>query len=1472
MATKLYLHDAANALSGTFPAGEQSASAANTTWTGANTLRTMNTTIGTAQVAPTGATGGSTATRNIFMRFFCSDTLNVNQTVGGGTLTANFADAETSLQANFSANNVVVYVWRPSDGTVVGYLTDTLSTTSLEPTTINSEQVSTFTRTTSSVSALAGDVIIAEVWWRGSQGNNNPYTGTLYYDGTTENATENAVVSNHASYIELAETLTFGTPPSGSTGAAAAAGTATGVGAATAAAVGTAAAAGAATGVGAATAAAVGAAAATGTATGVGAATAAAVGAAAATGTATATALAAGNVGAAAGAGAATGVGAATAAATGAAAATGTATGVGAATAAAVGTAAGTGSATAAAGAKPLTYVAPVAGKRHRNNVALCYHGCVTTRAEMKTFREYLADLRSQVVAMEAEGYTFVSPTQYKAWRDEAYTPAGPIATLHFDDGLASILEITPWLIARGTPFGLALIGRRQRKHVPETDFLSWAQIKTLVDSGLCELLSHTFNHHNLALIGATAEAGPVLEGPCWVDDGEVLYRAAGDPRFYWDYSLIDTGTWGFPLFGTDPFDGVTPITSTVTFTPTVTQTVTTLRLFAALHAPSGAGYSCQVRIKAGAVVLGTVTVGPKQYETRAQWVEREFQTIVLPTSFAAVSGTPVTLTFETLTVGSGVFRIYAVPEPGGSYSMTTTARSNSLGVLGSLYQDYPANVAWPARAGIILTPGTGAVVSSATYQGYVEDDATAQDTAFDTWLNATWTVWPLPYVEEDPLYAIALYGTHADGVLADTKLKYVAPASFTAEVLRVKNTSIASATAELRYAAVVDIHIGTSATGPWTKVARWVATWSEYKVVEIDIAPFNMVAAATYWIRFQTLNASPWGNMVQRILLDQDGPTAPETWFVMDDVWSDGYETPLSGHGAPFLDVLSKTTGAAVTTQQIVYPFGAYYDIGTGGVEADQLLDARPELKSVLAGKGITHGYTIWPTRNDVDSAFREPGLRVTDYALGRVLMYGDIGLVTKEDNTASVAGYLWPDAQHRGVLWQTSLEPDPLGNATVKHAAAALDFVAFDAWFFKTDGTIQKGKLNDGGTYCELVSRVGSFLPGETITGGTSGATATIVWALNDPTHDQLRVTPSSGTFVLNETITGGTSGATAVLDQVPTLYADDRTWLRSRGVRCLLIVSNYNHAIGDVDPSVAAAVFGNYTAYTAALVAEAAAWGGITINMEAVPAGSRAAATAAITAWAQAIQATGKLCHMTAPGKTGTAYDDPAWTDWCDHAELVRHVNAMKIMTYTESGEFGPAAPHAPDTFFKDVYNYTQTTVNARYWPRILVGCNTFGHLWGDPGGTRYITYHEGYAEGLLRGATTTHTDGEAHWTKTVAAGTTEAWFGDPLTVDRAAESAWCRGLGGVGLWKADDGDMWEHFPQWPQLGLADARECNDPYVAPTQLCAEVPTPRTALGVVCPAPVQVGRVPASETTWDGGATTWDAGATRWDLILGS
>ena len=71
--------------------------------------------------------------------------------------------------------------------------------------------------------------------------------------------------------------------------------------------------------------------------------------------------------------------------------------------------------------------------------------------------------------------------------------------------------------------------------------------------------------------------------------------------------------------------------------------------------------------------------------------------------------------------------------------------------------------------------------------------------------------------------------------------------------------------------------------------------------------------------------------------------------------------------------------------------------------------------------------------------------------------------------------------------------------------------------------------------GTITLAVSASGSFSIAETITGGTSGATASVI---TKPTSTSLTITVPSGTVSAPETITGGTSGAATTTTAVASL----------------------------------------------------------------------------------------------------------------------------------------------------------------------------------------------------------------------------------------------------------------------------------------------------------------------------------------------
>jgi hypothetical protein len=218
MATKFYLHAAVSGVPGTLPSAEQSSLTAFDNYEAdQSSNRNMDKTIGASQTSLANASNASTSLRDYYVARWVSPIL-AQTSISANTWTYNFAAQESNTSANHPVSGtnqpvyVCCYVWKPSNGTKYGNILDGNSASVYdEPGAANSERVMHGTFSGSAVSSLtSGDaVIVFEMWFRITQAMATSYTHTVFFDGTTENTTENAVVSNHASFIETPENLTF---------------------------------------------------------------------------------------------------------------------------------------------------------------------------------------------------------------------------------------------------------------------------------------------------------------------------------------------------------------------------------------------------------------------------------------------------------------------------------------------------------------------------------------------------------------------------------------------------------------------------------------------------------------------------------------------------------------------------------------------------------------------------------------------------------------------------------------------------------------------------------------------------------------------------------------------------------------------------------------------------------------------------------------------------------------------------------------------------------------------------------------------------------------------------------------------------------------------------------------------------------------------------------------------------------------
>jgi len=215
--TRLYFHAVLNPLPN-LPTTERSTLTPNKTVDAETVNRTMSTVIGVAQTSLVLSSNATTTLQRYYFSKFVTDTLTNVSSITAQTWTYNFATTTSSsigatrfpTAGSSQPVRVVAYVWRPSTASKVGDIVDGNSAPSINNT-VSTERshVTTFLGN-QVLNVQAGDVLVFEVWFEITQGTATAYTDTFYYDGTTVTTTENAAVTNHASFIQTPQGLSFG--------------------------------------------------------------------------------------------------------------------------------------------------------------------------------------------------------------------------------------------------------------------------------------------------------------------------------------------------------------------------------------------------------------------------------------------------------------------------------------------------------------------------------------------------------------------------------------------------------------------------------------------------------------------------------------------------------------------------------------------------------------------------------------------------------------------------------------------------------------------------------------------------------------------------------------------------------------------------------------------------------------------------------------------------------------------------------------------------------------------------------------------------------------------------------------------------------------------------------------------------------------------------------------------------------------
>lgn len=175
-----------------------------------NNWREMTPLIGSSQVAFTQVLPATATAITEYWGTWATRPLKSNATVGGGLLNISTAGSESNGSANWlGVNGLYIYVLRPSTNTIVGTIKSFTGTASFSATEVGTGETSSYNTgiSTTAVSALAGDIIVCELWSVSTPAMATNYTSVLYWNGTTVNTTNGASVTNHASFIEFAETI-----------------------------------------------------------------------------------------------------------------------------------------------------------------------------------------------------------------------------------------------------------------------------------------------------------------------------------------------------------------------------------------------------------------------------------------------------------------------------------------------------------------------------------------------------------------------------------------------------------------------------------------------------------------------------------------------------------------------------------------------------------------------------------------------------------------------------------------------------------------------------------------------------------------------------------------------------------------------------------------------------------------------------------------------------------------------------------------------------------------------------------------------------------------------------------------------------------------------------------------------------------------------------------------------------------------
>lgn len=923
-----------------------------------------------------------------------------------------------------------------------------------------------------------------------------------------------------------------------------------------------------------------------------------------------------------------------------------------------------------------------------------------------------------------------------------------------FDDARAGVYRYAyPILKKYNFPFVVYVIGRV----VGDKGFMTWEQMKEMIESGLCELGSHTYDLHYFDLEGPNAETWGAAAIRIWKDNGIYAYDTSEQGTRLESGANALTRYWAIPIAGTakDYETGALyPIRTYLGFEATKTYTADRLILKCPTHIPAETYYDVKVRVtigeKDGVRGLRNPIVVNEAWEPKHEpvdlvdpalgetWVNGRFDVIHFNQSVTFQKGRWYNVYFETLNIADEQkeMRIYIDPSlPKSDQNCATNSQST----------DYNTIDGWAihhAKPMIILSNGTGERETYEEYKQRVNKDTerlikTVEERAGNcitkhyvpirNMVNGRETAIPIygaSYAKTDEELGDGLDGTFET---MEANFKMVFSESFNA-------TKIIVAPEEhfgREYTALVDIYIGDWNNGNpsnFTKVREMyfpVYGWGDNHggLVEIDFnegVSYSIVAGREYCLRFVTRNYDEYKDFreyqddegewhTEEVILPIEGTFRIQGRYDEDSTEVTAFWNSRTGDGEAGEDNITR-----VAVQPFIWLYHETSTYPVGKYEPPVWSIAFPfgaytdELNEVQRQNGM--GFQLTILQGVLDTRPYRNLAAVDDLAqIPRAMIINDNLSIPFKDllEIYTIEKFKKTDITEKVEIYGYVINR-PWGCHSLRQNWRTIDVAIFDAYNFDVDLNI-----------------------------------------IGEPNPDW--------------------------------------EWFKSKGKKAYLMFGNYGP--NGWDSEVPTAIFNNPKESIDKIeeIIIGQGWDGIAIDFEEVKPEDREIATEWFRELSRRFR-TAQRYHpifVAAPFPFAT---DPSWAEWFDYLEIAKVVDKINIMTYLDHGSWTEPGPISDMRLFKKRYNELLEMGIPSY--KLVGGVGVFGCIWSEE-----VVAERNMLEILSRInlKLLPTKDQEANEWHVYLEGGGEAWFQAPDTFQNRIKWLYDRDIRSIAIWKLDDDDF-------------------------------------------------------------------------------